>query len=211
MPPLILYFIVTGAISIVAAFSLNQKLKKNLKSLFKDKNSKDLGILGMNASGKTVFLSFLQGKEYIEKPTENEDKYEKFIYKSNSGRIFKISKGVDITGKNYKRIKYDSIMQDSNVIFYFFNINLYLNDVNYLRECNSRFQSVYQNVLKNNKQLILFASHIDLIDKGTNYIDEFERRIDNKPYNSIRDLLHPINLKDKIELKKLVDQIFENK
>lgn len=102
-------------------------------------------------------------------------------------------------------------MQDSNVIFYFFNINLYLNDVNYLRECNSRFQSVYQNVLKNNKQLILFASHIDLIDKGTNYIDEFERRIDNKPYNSIRDLLHPINLKDKIELKKLVDQIFENK
>lgn len=211
MPPLILYFIVTGAISIVAAFSLNQKLKKNLKTLFKDKNSKDLGILGMNASGKTVFLSFLQGKEYIEKSTENEDKYEKFIYKSNSGRIFKISKGVDITGKNYKRIKYDSIMQDSNVIFYFFNINLYLNDVNYLRECNSRFQSVYQNVLKNNKQLILFASHIDLIDKGTNYIDEFERRIDNKPYNSIRDLLHPINLKDKIELKKLVDQIFENK
>lgn len=65
MPPLILYFIVTGAISIVAAFSLNQKLKKNLKTLFKDKNSKDLGILGMNASGKTVFLSFLQGKEYI--------------------------------------------------------------------------------------------------------------------------------------------------
>ena len=210
MPLYLLYLILTGAITLSTAMILKKDLKKLLVNLFKDKNSKDLGILGMNASGKTRFLRFLQNLPYEEGPTMKDKQYQEFIYKTNNGRIFNIMKGKDISGANDKRTGYNKIMDNADVIFYFFNIQPYLKDLNYQRECNSRMSDIYEFTTVENKQLVLFASHSDLLGKKINPYKEFGKIVGEKKYKDLKEKMIVINLTNSKEVKEQTDLIFEN-
>jgi hypothetical protein len=90
------------------------------------------------------------------------------VFKTSSTAVspvfsFPIEKGMDISGSNDDRIHYEKIMQDAHVIFYFFDISKYFSEINYQRECNSRFEDLHKffTVNKSRKKLLLFATHLD--------------------------------------------------
>lgn len=200
--------------------------KDKLKNLFsKDENK--LGIIGMQASGKTRFLSFLRDVEYVEKNTSKE-KYESFTYTTPSGKKILISEGTDIGGGNMYREMYENIISESDVIFYFFDIHKYLNDTQYMRECNSRFHSVaellcqseeielkltkdFEKVLKDKKKkIVFFATHKDQVGiDNEKLVEEFKTKLSSKIYRDLVDYTFPMDTRNKEELSKLTDEIFK--
>ena len=118
----LLWFAVGGPLWLAAFFA-----KDVLKDLWSE------GILGMQRSGKTRFLSFLKNIPYVDKPT-GRGKYLEFVYQTKSGKDIKIREGFDIGGGQEFRADYAKIIENSSVVFYFFDIKPYLDDIAYMRE-----------------------------------------------------------------------------
>ena len=202
---------------IAAASALGLFFAKDvLKDLWSDER-RSLGILGMQRSGKTRFLSFLRNTPYVEKSTSRE-RYSKFVYKTKSGKNIKIEEGADIGGGQEFRADYAEIIGNSSVVFYFFDIKLYLDDIAYMRECNSRFLYILHDIgisseedyKKSNKKLIFFATHKDQMGLQDDKLREMLRKkLDKKKYKFITDITYFINTTDKRELEELADKIFK--
>ncbi|KIA89578.1 GTPase domain-containing protein [Kaistella jeonii] len=189
------------------------KYKKNIKDFFSDPAKNKLGILGMDAAGKTLFLCFLRGVPYHENmaKTAVNDEYKSFIFTTSSGDKINVDSGFDIPGMSDYRIKYHEIMDKSDMIFYFFDINRYFDEIDYQRECNSRF--LYLNEYfekKSEKKLLIFGSHLDKCKEDKNKVLENLRKlIREKPYKGLIEKITPINLTNKEELIKITDLIFK--
>ena len=183
LPLIWIISIVAGGISI---FLASRKFSENIKNIFKDPNKNKLGILGMEGSGKTLYLCHLRKVEYVDKNTEMNSPYSEFIYETDSGNTFHIKAGEDINGGEYNRMFYNSIMEKSDVIFYFFDINKYFTENDYERECNSRFLYLYNFFAKNKtKKIIVFASHVDKCkEKKWEILIKFRNMLKNKTYNN---------------------------
>jgi hypothetical protein len=186
-----------------------------IRQLFNKKEATKLGILGMQASGKTRFLSFLRNIPFIDKTTGGKEEYKPFTYKYNK-KVIHIDTGVDIGGGNIFKDEYTSIIKKSEVIFYFFDISKYLNDniivegINYRRECNSRFELVYSEANKIKIPTIFIGTHIDLCLKDeTTVRKEFLNLIKDKSYYSYIKDPNIINLTNKSQLRNFIDKIFK--
>lgn len=203
----------------IAAY-LGSKLLKDLW----ENDRRSLGIIGMQQSGKTRFLRFLQNKPYEDGTTGKKEEYEAFTYTTKSGKEIKISEGIDIGGSNDYRHYYKEIIEKNDVIFYFFDVEQYLRgDLNYERYCNSRFDALvktlvgdkkegWKNVLEakdSKKKLVVFATHKDKLNlKDDEVIKRFGEKIREKWYADLDNFTYPINTTDKEELKKVTDKIF---
>ena len=207
----LLWLAVGGPLGLAAFFA-----KDVLKDLWSD-GRRSLGILGMQRSGKTRFLSFLKNIPYVDKPT-GRGKYLEFVYQTKSGKDIKIREGFDIGGGQEFRADYAKIIENSSVVFYFFDIKLYLDDIAYMRECNSRFLYILDDIgisseedyKKSNKKLIFFATHKDQIGLQDDKLREMLRKkLDKKKYKFITDITYFINTTDKRELEELADKIFK--
>ena len=196
-------------------FIFSKELKKLIKNLFTDSTEYKLAILGMPGSGKTYFLNFLRNKKInVSETTIISKPYDSFDYITRSDKKIVIEKGMDISGSNDDRIHYEKIMQDAHVIFYFFDISKYFSEINYQRECNSRFEDLHKffTVNKSRKKLLLFATHLDKCKgKKDKILFNFKDLIKEKEYKSLIDKLYLINMLNYEELKQSVDKIFEKK
>lgn len=219
MPIPILVWVAIAAAGGIAAY-FGSKLLKDLW----ESDRRSLGIIGMQRSGKTRFLSFLRNIQYVEKPTGKE-KYQEFIFTTKSEKNIKIREGQDIGGGEQYRTDYKEIIQKNDVIFYFFDVEKYLRgDLSYERECNSRFDFVVRTLVEDKKndwkgileskdskkKLVLFATHKDKLNlEDDEIIKEFGKKITKKWYADLDNFTYPINTTDNNELKEVTDKIFK--
>ena len=108
----------------------------------------------MKGSGKTTLLYKL-GAIKKNEPTTMIESYDSFKYVINPDQTIYIDKGIDMGGNKNYMVNYDELIAKNDVIFYFFNINKYLTEFDYKRECNSRL--AYINSRIKNKDYTLIA------------------------------------------------------
>lgn len=166
-----------------------------------------LGMIGMKSSGKSTLLKNLGGVKEV-KIDSFKDIYESFVYTISSDKKIFIEKGTDIGGNKPFMANYEHIINNNNVIFYFFNINRYLTETEYKRECNSRLAFIFSRIT--NKKFALIASHSDHSDLEKNKLEEeVLNQVSGKEYSNLfNDNLYVVNLTDKNEFKKLIEKIF---
>ncbi|MFC0343462.1 hypothetical protein [Epilithonimonas hispanica] len=196
-------------ILIPIAVLLSFLFRKKIRNFLKD--GKSLGIIGMQQSGKTRFLAHLRNVPFIDKQT-NQDDYPEFIYTTKSGSKIKINSGKDYGGLEMYRKNYSDIIKKSDVITYFFDINKYFNDMEYRRECNSRFLYLHGSFDKTeNKLLVLFATHTDLCNNMQNkqIKKDFENLIKDKKYKELIKETIYVNTTNEDELKELNEILFK--
>ncbi|MBS1570794.1 MAG: GTPase domain-containing protein [Bacteroidetes bacterium] len=174
------------------------------------KNGDKLTVLGMQASGKTRFLSFLRKVEYIERATGQEE-YKKFTYKFDKDRSVTIQSGVDRGGgDNYKQY-YKKSIEESDIILFLFNLNEYINEnVEYVRETNSRFELIYDFAKKQERDVVIIGTHKDLLNFSEDNIKKnFDEKISTKSYKDLFKAFILINLTDKADIEKQIKLIFK--
>lgn len=181
---------------------------------FKNPKIHKLGVLGMQGSGKTRFLSFLRNIPFIEGSTSRK-KYDSFKYILNTKKEITIASGIDIGGGEMYRPDYNKILNESEVILYFFDIGKYLineKDSNgdcYQRYCNSRFQHIYSKIYKAKKPILIVATHKDKCGLSEEEMaQKFNALIQNKSYKNILKEVEYVNLTDINEIKNLTNKIF---
>lgn len=200
--------------------------------VFFDKKKNKLGVLGMQQAGKTKFLSFLRGIPYVERSTIREE-YEPFTIRLKEGKEVHISQGVDIGGGDTYRFKYKEIIENSDVVFYFFDINKYFKDevmedrITYRRECNSRFEFIFDTIQENyrkqmkdikegsltsmkEKKVLIVATHTDLCGISSSQIkSKFDEIVSGKRYKDMLQQVCFINLNDKKQVEEFIDKTFK--
>lgn len=166
-----------------------------------------LGMIGMKSSGKTTLLKNLGGVKEVKADTFKES-YESFVYTLSPDKKIFIDKGTDIGGNKAFTANYELIIENNNVIFYFFNINLYLTDTEYKRDCNSRLAFINSRI--KDKKFALIASHSDLAELEKNKLEEAVlNQVSGKEYSKLfNNNLYIVNLTDKNEFEKLIENIF---
>ncbi|MFK8279923.1 hypothetical protein ACI76Q_06245 [Capnocytophaga canimorsus] len=200
-------------------------------SLFEEKENK-LGVLGMQQAGKTKFLSLLRGEAYVESSTGVEE-YQPFTISLKGGKEVRISQGVDIGGGDTYKPEYKKIIENSDVIFYFFDINKYFKDevikdrITYRRECNSRFEFIFDSIKDNyqkqmkdikegsltsmkEKKVLIVATHTDLCGIHSSQIkSKFDEIVSGKGYKNMLQQVCFINLNDEKQVEEFINKTFK--
>jgi GTPase SAR1 family protein len=184
---------------------------------FDDPKKTKLGVLGMQGSGKTRFLSFLRNIPFIEGSTSRK-KYESFKYTLINGKKITISSGVDIGGGDIYRSDYNEILDESDVILYFFDIGKYLRNeidadgVPYQRSCNSRFEHIFSSIKKTKKPILIIATHKDKSGLSEQDMErKFNALVQKKRYKTLLKAIEYVNLTDRSEITKMRDELFRTK
>lgn len=166
-----------------------------------------LGMIGMKSSGKTTLLKNLGGVKEIKGNTFKEN-YESFVYSLSSDKKIFIDKGTDIGGDKAFIANYKQIIDNNNVIFYFFNISRYLTETEYKRDCNMRLAFIFSSI--KDKKFALIASHSDHSNLLKNKLEEeVLNQVSGKDYSKLfNDNLYVVNLTDKNEFEILIKKIF---
>ncbi|SDH82897.1 GTPase domain-containing protein [Myroides phaeus] len=213
---LILPFLLWGAAVILIGGTagigigyLSEKYAKTMEDITKNK----LGILGMQGAGKTRFLNFLEGKPFLESSTNRKD-YLDFTYQLKNGKKITIASGKDIGGGNVFRVDYESILKNSDIILFFFNINAYLKNFSdsdkilYQRSCNSRFEHIYIRVKEEKKPVVIIATHRDeCLLSDEEMTRKFNELVQNKNYTEMLKKVIYVNLTNSVETKELVEKL----
>lgn len=166
-----------------------------------------LGILGMKMSGKTTMLYKLRGIEKIPQST-NEEKYDRFHFKIKDNKKIIIEKGKDIGGtKNFMQI-YREIISNNEIIFFFFDVNKYLTEIEYKRDCNSRLDFIFPSL--SGKKVVIVATHADKQNlKNTQIRESVEECIKEKKYSSLFTTnFHILNLLNDNEFEVFIEKTF---
>lgn len=211
--PLIIPFLIWGAVALAGIFTV-----AGIAGAFDDPQKNKLGILGMQISGKTRFLSFLRNIPYVDKRTGRSD-YEEFIYTLSDGKKITICSGVDIGGGDNYRVDYDTILDNADVILYFFDIDKYLrneidleSNILYQRSCNSRFEHIYSKVKSSKKPVLVIATHTDKCNLSESVMKQkFDALVSNKSYKDMLKGVEYVNLTNNGETRNLVNKIFKGK
>lgn len=212
--PMILPLLAWGAIVILGGGLIGGAIG----ALFDDPKKNKLGVLGMQAAGKTRFLSFLRNVPFKQQATSREA-YKAFKYKLKNNKEITILSGFDIGGGDAFRGDYNEILRNSDVILFFFDINRYLkndeqsNEISYQRSCNSRFEHIYSQIKISNKPVIIIATHKDHVLLPENQMKfRFDSLIQNgnKAYKEMLQNIHYVNLTSASETKNLIEKIFNS-
>lgn len=166
-----------------------------------------LGIIGMKSSGKTTFLNNLRGIVSVPKTTSKES-YDSFEFELSNGKTKYISKGKDIGGNRSYLTEYRQIIEENDVILYFFDVCKYLTNLDYKRDCNSRLDFINADI--KNKKIAIIASHSDLSQHSKNkLIEEIINQVRDKKYAKLfNELFFVVNLTNQKELDELINVIF---
>jgi GTPase SAR1 family protein len=198
-----------GAITLVGALIGGSVggVTGGIVDFFSKDNKVKLGIIGMQASGKTTFLNNLRGLKVVLNPTSREN-FESFKFELSDGKTIYIDKGNDIGGAKNYIAEYRQIIEKSDIVLYFFNVSEYLTNIDYKRECNSRLDHINGNI--KNKKIEIIASHSDLSQHSKNIlIEEILNQVRDKKYSNLfNNAFFVVNLTKRNEVSDLIDKIF---
>lgn len=211
--PLIAPFVIWGVIALVGGVTVT-----SMAGFWDKPEKRTLGLLGMQISGKTRFLSYIRKIPYVEKRT-GRDIYKEFTYILNNGKKITICSGADIGGGDTYRVDYDKILEKSDVILYFFDIDKYLrnemdlgSNLLYQRSCNSRFEHIHSRIKTSEKLFKVIATHTDKCSLSENDMKrQFDSLSSNKSYKGILKEIEYVNLTNSSEIESLVNKIFKVK
>lgn len=178
-----------------------QDLKNDVKT------SKKIAILGLQTAGKTTFLRFLQGdKNYKKYAASGVDEFEEFEMKIND-KIFKISKNYDIGGAETFVRNYISLLIDTDVVFFLFDVSLFFNDNEYYRNFCARVD--YLKSITSVKTYFI-ATHPDKLKSSDNELKiKISEKLNEKHYkNYVEQKLFIINLLEDKKLTEFVNKVF---
>jgi len=178
-------------------------------------SGKTLAIIGMQMAGKTTMWNMLRNgysdKNYS--PTGKEQVGE-FVLK-NGDRQIKIKKSLDVGGGDeYLKLYWNQLIKENEIIIFIFNIQKYLNDLEYQRQTNARLDFICEKASESNremKNMVMIASHIDLFPSGEQKDADQKvlRAMTGKSYEKMfKENYCAINLTDKPSIDKLVNEIF---
>lgn len=182
---------------------------------------KDICVLGLPQTGKTLFLNGLQGNYEIFrdlqngiKPNQtNVEKIKSFTIKdSNGNKVLKIRETKDIGGTENFVLHYDALIKKSDFIIYCCNIDSYLKNEKEALEVRARLQLVYTLMKKHNKlkpedeksNIMIILSYSDLVSNRRDAMIEFCTSIGNEDYSIFTKSICPVNMTDTDEVKKLI-------
>lgn len=211
--PLILPLIGWGVVALAGLFTA-----AGFAGFWDDPQKNKLGLLGMQISGKTRFLSYLRNIPFVDKRS-GRNHYEEFIHTLNDGKKITICSGVDIGGGDNYRVDYDTILDNADVILYFFDIDKYLrnemdleSNILYQRSCNSRFEHIYSRVKLSKKLVLVIATHTDKCHLSESAMKQkFDVLTSNKSYKDMLKGVEYVDLTNRNEIKNLVNKIFKGK
>lgn len=146
---------------ILCAFVVTVILGFTIKSIFGHKKEISLAILGMEACGKTIFLTYLRTGEIRDDYQQSHgEPYDSFDFKTEDGKIAHIKKGNDVGGSQMQFEQYyEELIKKSDRIMFFLNTFKYLNELDYRRRTNSRIAFVRK--LKGNRDVYLIMAYKD--------------------------------------------------
>lgn len=175
-------------------------------------SGKSIAVLGMKGAGKTLFYRLLQHKEYNADADSNtsEKDYGEFIYKTKKGRKIKIMAGLDIGGQpDMAKKHYNDLINQSDTIFFLFDLHNYLNEKEYLEDTNARLDYISRHV--SNKSLYVFCTHMNKIEttKREESLLRFKSLINDKPYSSVVKSVAFVELADPSSFSDIENQLFD--
>lgn len=141
------------------------------------KNNISMAVLGMQQSGKTLWYNHLKWNSGIEVDrileapgqggqTVDAETVEKIVLKFPDGRRLKIRKGKDIGGNDENvNTYYKAMIEENDLLLFFFNSHEYINDIMYQRKTNARLWHIQNHI--GDKRIILVMSYADqLLDRN---------------------------------------------
>lgn len=153
-------------VSVVSAAVILAVIFGPVKNIWRGKNEIKLCVLGMEATGKTIWLNYLQGKDYEENPPQtNEEYYPSFSLEFAGGRKVYISAGKDLGGNDdIFNEEYENCIKNNDSIMFFFNSNKYLNPKEnlYKRRVHARLDFIFKKVTTQTVYIVM--THKDLND-----------------------------------------------
>ena len=152
-----------------AIIVIGNMLERKLKSYWYSKktNEAEIGvaILGMKGAGKTTLLTVLRNKTDEEINTTSYEPYNAFYYTKSNGNTLRIRGGCDIGGGRSYRMYYEDFINNSDIVFFLFDINRWKYFEEDRREIQSRLQFVTEKCKANNKLLITLLTHTDYLNE----------------------------------------------
>lgn len=170
-------------------------------------SKRKLGILGMKSSGKTTLLDKMRG--VIKKTSQTfSENYEEFTFTTQTGKIVNIAKGKDIGGTKSYVLEYRTIIAQNDVLFYFFNVHEYVENLEYRRDCNSRLSLIFPNLT--GKKIVLIATHADRskLDKSQLKDSVMGLTIDKNYSKLFNENFFVVDLTNNEQFTELIENLF---
>lgn len=172
-------------------------------------------LLGMPVAGKTSILRILQGVDYGEyKQTPGGgEPFRSFECVLSDDIRLGVSEGIDINGEDVNiRQYYEDLLNKCDTVLFIFNIYKYLNNREYEKNTNDRFDYIYKHISKQIKELAFIGTHLDQFDKSEQrkVIDKFMDRIKWREYSDMFKCLMAIDATNAKHVKKEMCKIFKS-
>src|SRR5690554_634100 len=197
---------IAGAIAVKKVF-FDEKEVDELKNDVK--TSKKIAILGLQEAGKTTFLRFLQGdKNYKKYTSSGMDEYDEFDMKVNN-KVVTIAENFDIGGAEAFMRNYTTVLQNTEMAFFLFDVSLFFNDNEYYRNFCARVD--YLKSMTTIKTYFI-ATHPDKLnntDTDNELKIKISEKLKEKDYkNYVEHKLFIINLLEDKKLTEFVNKVF---
>lgn len=181
---------------------------KAFGSIWGNKKEVGMAVLGIDQSGKTTWYDYLCKTNRNEKGTTKDD-IDAFTLKFDDGKKVHIKKGIDIGGGSVNiRPYYENMINENDVILFLFNAKKYIEDTEYMRECNARLDFINKKKHESQKIYIIMTFADKLKNRTKAYKQAYEL-LKSRPYiKEMTDNFVLINMTDEQEKKELKEKMF---
>lgn len=181
---------------------------KAFGSIWGNKKEVGMAVLGIDQSGKTTWYDYLCKTNRNEKGTTKDD-IDAFTLKFDDGKKVHIKDGIDIGGGSVNISPYyENMIKENDVILFFFNAKKYIEETEYMRECNARLDFI--NKKKHESQKIyIIMTFADKLKNRTEAYNKAYELLKSRPYiKEMTDNFVLINMTDEQEKKELKEKMF---
>lgn len=176
-------------------------------SIWADGDRIGMAVLGMKQSGKTTWYNYLTGDNRVGQTYDSVDVNE-ISLKFPGGKEAIIREGKDIGGdEGNVSVYYRMMIENNEVVLFFFNAYDYLNDIKYQREVNGRLDYIKRHL--GDKMLRYIMTYADKLHDRNGSLNEILNLLKEKDFFKMQKGYFLVNATDKNELEKLKTEIFK--
>lgn len=166
-----------------------------------------MAVLGMKQSGKTTWYNYLTGDNRVAQ-TYDSVRIKEIFLKFPDGKEARIKEGVDIGGDEGNVTEYYKKMIDNNeVVLFFFSAYDYLNDNEYRRVVNGRLDYIKRHL--GDKYFYYIMTYADKIPDREGALSKILDVLKEEDFFKMQKGYFLINATDKKELEDLSTVIFK--
>ena len=173
-----------------------------------DKGNKiGMAVLGMKQSGKTTWYNHLTGDNRTSQTFDHVD-IKEISLKFPGGKEAIIKEGKDIGGdEGNVSVYYREMIENNEVVLFFFNAYDYLNDIKYQREVNGRLDYIKRHL--GDRMLSYIMTYADKLPDRNGSLNEVLNVLKERDFFKMQKGYFLVNATDKKELEDLTTTIFK--